>query len=162
MKKINLLPEKVQKAKDVRRITIVIAAVQTAVFLAAIVLFVLFSMWGARLNREAQSLDDLLRQSAAGQSSNETIHYFLQGEFLTKDALTHAQAAPHGVWLYALTFNHGEFSITAHTSDILNIQAHIKNLSEIFYGVRMTSLAATGEGGYVYELIFFQDNQAAR
>ena len=162
MKKINLLPEKVQKSKDVRRITIILAAVQAAFFLMAILLFAFFSIWEARLSREAQSLESYLRQRAPVQPANETIHYFFHGEFLTEDALANAQAVPNGIRLYAMRFNHGQMSITAHTADILKIQAHIKNLSEFFYGIRLASLAATDGCTYIYELVFYLDSATSR
>ena len=153
MKKINLLPPKVQKVNDVRRLTIIIAAVQAVIFLAVFLLYVLFSVWEAQLNREAQSLDRLLRDSFVEQSVNDTFHFFWHEEFLTKDALVNVHIVPSGVRLYALTFNYGEFSISAHTEDIMNIQAHIELLSEHFYNVRLASLAATDNSFYVYELI---------
>ena len=162
MKKINLLPEKVQKAKDVRRITIILAAVQAAIFLAAVLLYVFFSMWEARLNIEAQNLASFLVENPVRQADSESFHFLMQDEFLTKDTLIFAQTAPVGVWLYALRFDHGEINITARTEDIMKIQAHIETLSEFFYGIRLTNLAATDDGDYIYDINFFQDKQYMR
>ena len=152
MKKINLLPQKVQRVKDVRRVTIIIAAVQAAIFLAVILLYVFFSMWETRLNREIGSLKHLIGESPVQQVARETPRFFLQEEFLIADALFAVQEVPHGITLYTIRFNHGEFSITARGADILNIQAHIETLNEFFYDIRLLSLTATDDGYYVYEL----------
>ena len=150
--KINLLPVKVQKAKDVRRITIIIAAIQVAIFLGVIFLYVFFSMWGVRISREKQTLESFLRETPTQQAGIEMTHFFFLEEFLTKDALLNAQAVPNGIWIYAIRFNHGELSISAHTMDILNILVHMEYLGEFFYNIRLTSLAAADEGTYIYEL----------
>ena len=152
MKKINLLPHKMQKAKDVRRITIIIAAVQAAIFLTAVLVYVFFSLWGARLSREIQGLTRLLIQNPVQQTADVNLNHFFHEEFLTRDALINVQKVTNGVRIVDIRFSLGEFSITAHTADILNIMAHIELLDEFFYDVRLTSIAATDEGMYIYEL----------
>ena len=154
MKKINLLPKEAQRAKDVRRVTIIIAAVLAVIFLAVVLLYVFFSMWETRLNREIQSLNHLLSESPTQQAVRETPRFFLQEEFLIADALFAAQEVPRGISLHTIRFSHGEFSITAHATDILNIQAHMEALNEYFYDIRLLSLTATDDGYYVYELVF--------
>ena len=152
MKKINLLPHKMQRAKDVRRVTIITAAVQAAVFLAVLLMYVFFSLWEARLDREIQDLAHALVQSPVQQTANVNLYLFFQDEFLTKDALINAQKVTSGVRLSEIRFSLGEFSITAHTADILNIWAHIVLLEGFFYDVRLASIAATDDGVYIYEL----------
>ena len=152
MKKINLLSQKAQRAKDVRRVTIIITAVLAVIFLAVILLYVFFSMWETRLNREIGSLNYLLGESPAQQVVRETPRFFLQEDFLNADALFAVQEVPHGISLHAIRYNHGEFSITARAMDILNIQSHIEALNEFFYDIRLLSLTATDDGYYVYEI----------
>ena len=154
MTKINLLPHKAQKVKDVRRVTIIIAAVQAVIFLAVILLYVFISVWEARLYQEVQSLDHLWVQSPVQQTLRGTIQNFLPGDFLTTYALTKVQEVPNGVRLYAIRFEFGEFGITAHTNDILNIRKHIETLYEYFYDIRLSNLMTAYGGYYVYELNF--------
>ena len=154
MKKINLLPHKTQKAKDVRRITNIIAAVQVAIFLAAGLLFAFFYVWETNLGTEAQNLAIFLRESPAVYTGNETFHDLLNEEFLDQDALINVKIAPEGTWLYAIRFDHGQISVTARSTDILSIQLHIDALGEFFYGIRLANLMSTDYGYYIYELIF--------
>ena len=154
MKKINLLPHKVQKSKNVRRVTIIIAAVQAAVFLTAVALYLFFSLWQARLEGEAQSLARHLRENPIQQAGIAAGHHVLHDDFLIKDDLVNAQTVPDGVWLVELRFGHGEFNITAAAFDILNIRTHMELLDGYFYGIMLTNLTAADGGYYVYELIF--------
>ena len=152
MRKINLLPQNAQRVKDVRRVTIIITAGLAVIFLAVVLLYVFFSVWEARLNREVYRLNHLLSESPAQQAVRETPRFFLEEDFLVADALFTAQKVPHGILLYAIRFNHGEFSITARTTDILSIQAHLESLNEFFYDIKLLSIAATDDGYYIYEL----------
>ena len=154
MTKINLLPHKAQKVKDVRRVTIIIAAVQAVIFLAVIFLYVFISVWETRLNLEVQNLDHLRVQNPMQQTIRRTIHNFSPGDFLTTDALTIVQEVPDGIRLYAIRFEFGEFGLTAHTIDIMNIRTHIETLYEYFYDIRLTNLMAAYGGYYIYELNF--------
>ena len=156
MKKINLLPPRVQKAKDVRRISFIIAAVQAAIFLAAILVYVFVFTWEARLNREIHVLSIVLRDNPTEQQRNQTFHNFFAEDFLKADALINAQTAPSGIVLYAMRFGYGEISITARTADILNIQTHMELLDELFYDIRLVGLGVTDDGIYVYELIILE------
>ena len=152
MKKINLLPLEMQKAKDVRRVTIIIAAVQAAIFLAVVVLYVIFTVWEARLDREAQILAHFLGEIPIEQAANINFHFFIHDDFLTDDALRITQTVISGVRLAEIRFRFGEFGLTAETLDIMNIQAHIEALGEFFYYVRLASLVADDDGMYIYEL----------
>ena len=154
MKKINLLPHKVQKSKDVRRFTIIIAAVQAVIFLTVVVLYLFFSMWQARLESEVHSLIRFRAEDPVQHAGAGVRHHFFHDSFLEKDALISAQAVPDGIWLVELNFSHGEFSITAAAYDILKIQTHMELLDEYFYGIRLTNLTAADGGYYVYELNF--------
>ena len=154
MKKINLLPHAAQKTKDVRRVAITIAAVQAAIFVSIVFLYVFFSMLETRQNREIASLTRQLRQNPQAQTQTGSIPEFLHESILTMDALENVQKAPSGVWIYAIRFDHGEISLTAHTSDILQIHLHIETLSEFFFDIRLGNLAAAEEGHYIYELNF--------
>ena len=154
MKKINLLPHATQKTKDVRRVAITIAAVQAAIFVSIVFLYVFFSMLETRQNREIASLAGQLRQSPDVQTQTGPFPDFLHENFLTMDALENVQTAPDGVWIYAIRFDHGEISLTAHTIDILHIHLHIEALSEFFFDIRLGNLVAVEEGYYVYELSF--------
>ena len=155
MKNINLLPHDLQKAKDVRRVTIIITGVQIVAFSAVVLLYVIFSIWEARLDREVQVLARLTGESAMQQAGVGARHHFFHEDFLLKDALVNAQTVPDGVWLVVLRFSHGEFGITAATSDILNIQAHMELLDKYFNDIRLSNLTASDDGYYVYELYFF-------
>ena len=158
MNKINLLPLKAQKSKDVRLTTIIIAAVLAVIFLAAFLLFLFFSLWEARLNREIQGLTYLLGERVPYVAGNETSRHFLYEEFLTKDAFKNAQTAPSGISLEEIWFNFGEIGITARTADIYNIQVHMEVLGEYFYDIRLASLAVSYDGYYIYELNFPANN----
>ena len=154
MKKINLLPHKVQKAKDAKRIAILIAAVQIAVFLTLIVLYAFLSIWGARLEREALSLRRLLGVNPVQQAGIGIRHHVMQEEFLSQEDFINAQVLPSGIRLIEMGFVRGEFRLVAATSDILYIKTHMELIEGHFYDIRLTHLAASGDGYYVYGLVF--------
>ena len=152
MKKINLLPHEVQKAKDVRRIAIIIAAVQAAIFVSALLLYVFFSMLQSRQSQEIESLIRQQRQNPSMPAQTWSFPDLLHEEFLTIEAFENVQTASDGIWLYAIRFEHGNFNITARATDILYIQAHIEALSEYFNDIRLVNLLAANYGYYVFEL----------
>ena len=163
MTKINLLPPHVQKAKTARRFTIMVAAIQTTVFAALVLFYVLLALWQAGIDNELSDLKDSVALVAAltPNPPQETVgrlpplHGFAVYDFLSKDALTQVHSVPDGVWLYSIRFNHGEISLEARTQDLHNVYSHMEALGAYFYDVRLVGLSSIYDGSYSYELVFF-------
>ena len=152
MTNINLLPKDMQKTKDVRRIAILVAAVQAAVFLAVIALAALFSALNSKNEKEAALLGRQLLQAEAMLPAREASAAIPPYGFLPRATLGNAVTVPCGVLITAIRFSHGEFSLAAMTDCVANIQAHMEALGELFLDIRLARLAALACGSYVYEL----------
>ena len=165
MKKINLLPHWVQKSKAKRRLVILLAAVQAAIFLVLCIVVISLSVWESRIFDYSRELDEKLgffdpvsaQVSAELQAARANAAYIKEflalPEIFTWDFLTIIpDTIPIGVSLTRLEYKNGEMLFISSVTDIITIETHRAVLAGIFPNVRIGRISSLEGGSYSYEL----------
>jgi len=165
---INLLPEWAIQLKRHRRAMIQMAAVQAAIILFLILSIVAISTWEdralsriCRLSGQLQDIDPDWEQVAADAAAARV--YIAQAEeFLRLHSTTYpfdsvwfdsiVESVPMGIQLLGMEYSNAQILLTAKTTDIALAEIHRRNITGLFYDVRLGTVTGIGEGLYTYEL----------
>lgn len=170
MKKLDLLPNWVQEAKQNRMFKQRIAAVQVAIFLAIILTVLMINAIEERrhlriyeLTQKIQSANPAWEQAVTdlrnAHARAELLEYFMQNHaphrFDPTWLTEMLDSAPTTATLERIRYSNNQFTITTKTTNIAIAETHKQNLvkTEAFQSVNIGQVTGLDDGYYSYELI---------